>query len=198
MNSRPASVDRGARTRKAREQAYKLRHGKPLHPVDHRPRSAIPLSGWRPEPFLAELLRKLDSTYELIHDPLTHWPGEPPTAGVHLYSRDRKNGDLLLERSCQWRMEENWPEGLPRPPGMWLIEYLTPRQKKHRPGDEALIMSNLLDDMQAVNEAAEEAQNKKDAETAQELGEIKYSYSTRFMSVVVPGVKPDKKKRKAS
>jgi hypothetical protein len=124
-------------------------HNAPRKPLTECRRGDLILSGGAYVPVprdVSDAVRAVYHEYEILFDLVTT-DGRGP--GYHLYRRKGPGGcpsdDLLrLEAPLQYDMEQLWPLGRPRYPGMWFLPLLKAAEKARQPGDEAAIEARNL------------------------------------------------------
>lgn len=145
-----------------------------LAPVDRKPRWCIPETSWKPPEDISKGLLEIDPSLEIIHDPLTHPPNTAPEHGCHLYRKEKWKGFdfLILEISLMWNVEEAWPKGRPRAPGMWLVRWVKEHDKAKMPGDREHIDHQVCVNKIESSIKDKMAVHKKDMEAAAMLHDV--------------------------
>ena len=117
--------------RSAQDRMVHAKREGPQQPLRRCLRRQIPNIGWGREDMnvlrrVNKALRQIDRDFEVIYDRALS-PGGGPG---HCLYRVAKHGGvpvddtLVLEFPLQWELASSWPEGGPRPPGMWILDVL--------------------------------------------------------------------------
>lgn len=186
--------------RSAHERLVRAKREGPQQPLRRCLRRQIPNLAWGHEDMgllkrVNKALRLVDRDFEVIYDRALSPEGGP---GHCLYRVAKRGGvevddTLTLEFPLQWGLASPWPQGGPRPPGMWLLDVLKGlmRASRARTIEEAQTQEHAQVDAEEDREEA--AREKSLDDYAQDSAKDIAASAYRGKQVLtVPGLKePD-------